>query len=101
MATATDPQVQNFCNEVLRPLCEATRDLQNRYAAALASIGDVYANVTQQSPTWTDNRTDGPPHLMTPGDVINLNGFFTRVIAAMTGDGQWPVVLDCCVQPES
>lgn len=95
---ATNQQVQNFVDQQVRPSCEAIRDLVFALQSALAQIGDVYAAVTEQSPTWTDTRTDGPPHLATPGDVVNWNGFATRLVAAATGDSQWSVIQNLCVR---
>jgi hypothetical protein len=65
----------------------------------LANIGDIYEALTQPNPTWTDQRTDGPPHLMVPADVLDLNTFLTNISTAIKNDGQWPIVQLCCVRP--
>ncbi len=89
---ATNLQVQNFSDQVVRPLCDKVCQLQVQVAAALSEIGDIYAALNVQSPTWTDTRTDGPPHLASPSDILAMNTFLTDLNTAITGDGQWPIV---------
>ncbi len=98
MPIASDAQVQAFCDNQIRPLTEAVLSLEIALAACLGGIGDVYANVTQGSPTWHDVNSSNPPHLATPGDVVNMNGLFTRVLAAISGDSQHPVALSLRVR---
>lgn len=67
MATAaTDVQVQNYSDSRVRPRAEEIRALYLACKDDKAAIDDVYTALTEQSPTWSDNRTDGPPHLLTP-----------------------------------
>ncbi len=96
---ATDLQVQHFVDERIRPRCEQIRALLNSISDDLASIDDVYAALTAQSPTWVDNRTDGVPHLLTPSDVLAVNAFLNNLKTAINGDGQLPIVLKACVRP--
>ena len=91
MAIATNVQVQNFSDTQIRPACAEIINLQIRIAQILASIGDVYAAVTQTIPTWTDTRTDGPAHLAVPSDIVAMNTFLTNINKAITTDAQWPI----------
>lgn len=96
---ANDQQVQQYVNERVRVRAEQIRALLLAMEDDRAAIDDVYSSLTQQSPTWTDNRTDGPPHLLTPSDVLAWNTFLYDTITAMRGNAQLPVVLKACVQP--
>lgn len=105
---ATDQQVQNFVDQRIRPRAEQIRALYLACKDDKAHIDDIYAALTQPTPTWTDNRTDGPPHLLTPSDVLAINTFLTGLIALvesgnsgdMTAAGaQYPVVLKATVRP--
>ena len=105
MAIATDTQVQQYVNDRIRPHSEAIRNLYLKLKDDKAVIADVYSAVTQQSPTWSDTRTDGPPHLLTPSDVLAYNTFITAFIAMIEGVGdptaaaaQYPVIQNACVQ---
>jgi hypothetical protein len=60
------------------------RALKVRMEDAQARIDDVYANLTN-SPTWTDARSDNPPHLMTPSDVLAWNSFVANMVAVING----------------
>lgn len=105
---ATNQQVQTFSDQQVRPLAETIRGLQADIVAALGQIGDVYAALTEQSPTWTDQRTDGPPHLLQPADILAWNTFCTLFVAFCAGTltsenmnaagAQWPVILNACVR---
>ncbi len=99
MANASDAQVQRFVDERIRVRVEQIRALRLAIADDIASIADVYAALTQEEPTWSDSRTDGPPHLMTPGDVLAINTLYTDLLAAIDGDAQLPVLLNACVRP--
>jgi len=101
--SASNQQVQQYVNERIRPFCEAVRALKLHADDIKASIDDVYANLTS-SPTWTDNRTDGPPHLLTPNDVLAVNAWVTALIVAINttaGDlrDQYPIIQKACVRP--
>jgi hypothetical protein len=99
MANATDPQIQVYADERVRPLCESARAFLAQLVDLKATDDDVYSALTQVNPTWADANTSNPPHLLVPGDVTNILGFADRMITAMQGDGQWPVVLKACVRP--
>lgn len=98
MTIATDAQVQAFVDSRLRPRCEALRNLIAQMNDDIAAIGDVYSNLTQQSPTWTDPRTDVPNQL-TAANVLSINSALHVCVNAVTGDSSWPVVESACVRP--
>ena len=101
MASATNQQIQAFSDNYIRPFCEAARALQMAAANIPASDNDVYAALTQANPTWTDERSDGPPHLMMPSDILAVNAFAAAISSAMTGNANWPVILACCISQVS
>lgn len=95
---ASDKQVQQFVNERIRPRAEQIRSLLLAIEDDIAAIDDVYAALTAQNPTWSDTRDDGPPHLLTPSDVLGVNAFLNAVKVAMRAHDQLPIVLKACVQ---
>lgn len=97
MAAATNAQVQAFVNDRIRPRCEQIRALYNAVLDDIATIGDVYSNLTS-SPTWTDNRTDGPPSLLAPSDILAVNTFLNNIKTAIASDAQLPIVRKACVR---
>jgi hypothetical protein len=96
--SATNQQVQQFVNERVRVRAEQIRNLLAAMKDDIASIGDVYAALATD-PTWTDDRPDGPPFLLSPSDVLGWNAFVSDTITAMDAHGQLPVVLKGCVRP--
>ena len=113
MPIATDQQVQQYVDGRTRPRAEQIRNLIASCDDDKSAIDDVYAALTQPSPTWADARTDGPPHLLAPADVLAWNTFITRLTQVVHGTlatdadriaacndmaGQWPVVQKCCVR---
>jgi hypothetical protein len=94
---ATDQQVQTFVNERLRPFAEKARALYLLSKDHRAAIDDVYANVAAGSPTWTDNRTDGPPHLLVPNDVLAMNSFMAALNTFIEGNAEYAIILKACV----
>ncbi len=99
MTIATDAQVQNYVNTRVRPHAEFTRALNLMLADDISAISDIYAALTQQSPTWQDNRTDGPPALLIPSDVLAFNAFMHDVQSFIANHAQYPIVLKACVRP--
>lgn len=99
MAVASDQQVQQYVNERVRVRSEQIRALRNAITDDIAAIDDVYEALTQQSPTWNDERSDGPPNLLTVSDVLAWNAFINATKTAWDGDGNLPVVLSACVRP--
>jgi hypothetical protein len=95
---ATNEQVQQFSDQQIRPMAEKLRALKVQMEDLLASIDDVYANLTD-NPDWVDGRTDSPPHLLTPSDILGIHAFVSDVRAEMAGHGQLPIVLKACVRP--
>jgi hypothetical protein len=98
MAIATDAQVQRFVDERFRPRAESVRLLLNQFLDDLANIGDVFNAVTQPTPTWTDQRKDGPPHLLVPTDVVAYNTFATDISNAIKNHAQYPIMQKACVR---
>lgn len=81
---ATNEQVQAWSDQRTRPLCETLRDLINTLADDNASFPDVYANLNG-SPDWTDGRSDYPPHLLTPSDVLAINTIVYNLNLILSG----------------
>lgn len=100
MAVATDQQVQQFVNERIRVRAEQCRALLTSMLDDKAAIDDVYAACAQANPTWTDNRTDGPPHLLGPQDVLAYNSFITALIPNIRDAADYAAVKKACVRPE-
>ena len=95
---ATDQQVQAFVDQEVRPHCEQARALALALDFDREVIDDIYNALNVQSPTWSDNRTDGPPHLLTPSDVLAFNSFAEDVRNFIQNHAQYPVVLKACVR---
>lgn len=95
---ATNEQVQRYVNERVRVRSEQIRALIGSMEDDKATIDDVYANLTN-NPTWVDSRTDGPPHLLTPSDVLAWNAFITDTLTSILNSPQLSVVLKSCVRP--
>jgi hypothetical protein len=95
---ASDIQVQHFADERVRTHCELARSLVLSLDSDRASIDDVYNALNVQSPTWSDQRTDGPPHLLTASDVLAFNTFAEDVRTYMKNHVQYPIVLKACVR---
>lgn len=108
MAIATDQQVQTYVNERLRVRAEQFRSLVNACRDDKLAIEDVYAHCVQQDPTWEDNRTDGPPTLLSVQDVLVYNTILFMFLALVDGtltdqnkgefSVQWPVFQQACVR---
>lgn len=100
MAAATNAQVQNFVDRRLRVRCAQIRSLLLSMHDDKSAIDDVYANVSASGPAsdWTDNRGNAD-HLMSPSDVLAINGTLTRLIAAIEGDADIAIALKCCLDP--
>jgi biotin carboxylase len=98
---ATDQQVQRFVSERTRVRAEQIRALVLAMADDISAVDDIYAALNVPTPTWTDTRTDGPPHLLTPSDVLGIHAFVSDIRAAMVAHGQYPVILKACARPVS
>lgn len=106
---ANNAQVQSYVNERVRPRCEEIRNLYLRCKDDKNTIGDVYDNLQNggdgKDGEWTDQRSDNPPHLMTPSDVLAWNTFIDGFIKLVEGtfsekeaSQNFPVVLKSCVR---
>jgi hypothetical protein len=91
---ASDVQVQAFADQRVRVRAEQFRALANAFRDDKAAIDDVYAACAQQSPTWADNRTDGPPKLLTPQDVLVFNAFASLLLKCVDGTATLQDVAD-------
>jgi hypothetical protein len=112
MPVATNQQVQNFSDQKVRPLCEQFVSFVQNLQMALSQMGDINANLTATNPTttWLDVRTDAPPHLAQPGDLLAVaaaSAAFGRVLAG-TGTAQdsvtiataIPIIQSLCVRSQ-
>jgi hypothetical protein len=114
MPTATDQQMQTYTSDRVRVFAEAARALLIAARDHKAAIDDVYARANGGA-LWSDNRTDGPPHLLAagsganPDDVLNFNAAVSALIAIIDGTGNdaanaaalrgaWPVLMRACVR---
>ncbi len=98
MAAATNQQVQNYVDQRVRPHAENVRALALALDDDISAIDDVYAALNVQSPTWADSRTDAPPHLLAPSDVLAFNVFMHDIRDAIKNHAQYPIVLKACVR---
>lgn len=109
MPVATEQQVQQYVNERLRVRAEQARAFVNALRDDKAAIDDVYAHCVQPSPTWDDDRPDGPPRLLTVQDVLVFNSVITLLLKCIDGtatlqdvddlNANWPVFQSACVRP--
>lgn len=97
--TATNQQVQQYVNERVRPRAEQIRALLLAMEDDRAAFDDIYAALTGDPVTWTDDRPDGPPHLLGGSDVLAWNTLLYDTITSLRGNAQLPVVLKACVRP--
>jgi hypothetical protein len=112
---ANDQQMQQFCNDRLRPRAEAFRDLRASCQDDVGAIDEIYARGVSND-RWEDDRNDGPPKLLqsgnaaNPDDALNYNSFlqlfekfmagtFANVGEANSAAAQWAVLQDACVRP--
>lgn len=94
---ASNEQVQAYTDQRVRPRCEQIRALYLACKDDKSAIDDVYANLTD-SPDWTDTRTDNPPHLMVPNDVLAWNAFISGFVSFVEGDANYAKVAQGCVR---
>lgn len=97
--SASNAQVQAFVDNRIRPRCEQVRALVIAIADDIAVIDDIYAALNVQSPTWADGRTDSPPHLAAPTDVLAINSLLHAIQDAVNNSGQYPIAQKLCVRP--
>lgn len=94
----TNTQIQTFVDTRVRTHSELARALKITFDDDRASIDDIYQALTN-SPTWTDQRTDGVPHLLTAADVLAVNAFMEDVRTYMASHASYPVIIKACVRP--
>lgn len=95
---ATNLQVQNFVDNRIRIRAEAIRAINLAMSDDISLIDDVYNALNVGSPTWTDTRADGPPHLLTPSDVLAVNAFLHDIRDAIVNHAQYAIVQKACVR---
>lgn len=109
-AAANNTQVQQYVNERVRVRAEEWRHLDLAMADDKLAINDVYdACEPTNEATWADNRTDGPPRLLAPGDVLSYNAIISiwpKIKDGTATDQEvdnfaanWPVFMSACVRP--
>lgn len=96
---ANNEQIQSFVDERIRVRAEQIRALYLAMKDDRAAIDDVYAALNVQEPTWSDTRSDGPPHLLDASDVLAMNSFCADILAAIDNQGQYPIIVKACVRP--
>lgn len=94
MPIATDQQVQVFADARIRQRAQDVRALLIRIQDDLVAIPDIYEACNQVSPTWTDNRIDGPPHLLAPSDVLVYNTVAQALLKCIAGTATAQDVID-------
>ena len=81
---ANDTQMQQYCNERIRPRAEQVRALVNAFRDDKAAIDAVYDRAANGA-AWADARTDGPPKLLASSDVLVFNAFATLFLKCIDG----------------
>lgn len=102
--TATPAQIQNFADTRVRVHAEAARALAQEFLDDINVISDVYTALTgtgTNTSTWTDTRSDNPPHLLQQSDILSFNTFIHDISNAITAHPQYPIILAACVRPIS
>lgn len=89
MAAATNDQVQHFMDERVRVSCEEILLWILKRQNDAANLDDVYENLNN-SPTWTDGRTSGVPHLAVPQDFFAWNTFIQGLLAVVVNGATIP-----------
>ena len=82
--SATDQQMQQFCNERIRPRAEQLRALINAFRDDKAAIDAVYDRAANGA-AWSDARPDGPPRLLARQDVLVFNAFASLFLQCIDG----------------
>lgn len=113
MAEANNAQVQEWANQRTRRRAETIRNLAASLADDNGAIGSVYERLTG-SGGWIDDRSDGPPNLLTGSDILSINTISVELAKLLGGgtyandaerasavaaiQGQLPIVTKACVR---
>lgn len=107
MAQATDQQMQHYADERIRVRAEQCRSIINALRDDRAAIDAVYDRAANGA-TWNDNRTDGPPKLLTSSDALVYNSVASLLLKCVDGTatlqdisdlhGNWAVFQAACVR---
>ena len=84
---ANDQQMQTYANERIRVRAEQMRALLNSCRDDKAAIEDIYDRAVNGA-AWADNRTDGPPELLTQQDHLTYNAIITNLTNIIDGSGE-------------
>lgn len=94
---ATDAQVQAFVDERLRPLALRARAMRIHLEDFKNQIDDVYANLTAQNPTWSDQYNGHPAHFLTKDDVLAVNALVTTLLSTFAlSNGSYAILEKAC-----
>ena len=106
--SATNEQIQTYATR-FRRRAEQIRALLIAMEDDKLGFDDVYQTLVEAKHDWSDQRTDGPPHLATPEDLLAFNTVETFLIEFFRGNlstanikevfNQMPVVRRLCVTP--
>jgi hypothetical protein len=102
MPAATNAQVQQFCDERIRPHCELLRALFAIVEDDRNAMADVLLNVNDALSTWQDTRQDAPATLLVKADIQKYKRVCDDLIALKTTGSisdEWPTVISACVRP--
>ncbi len=84
-------QIQQFSDEQVRTFCESVKASYDKAKHARDTIDDIYQHLAGD-PSWSDARTDGPPHMASGNDILAMNTFMADFISFAEGNAQWPIV---------
>lgn len=90
---ASDKQVQQYADAVIRPFCELLVSLVTDANFVIGSFDDIYSALNQQSPTWADSNVNNYPHALTPSDILAINELLHTTLTAITGDANYAIAL--------
>ncbi len=106
--SASDQQMQVYCDQRIRPRAEQSRGLVAALRDDKAAIDAVYDR-SANGAAWTDARTDGPPKLLASQDVLVYNSVATLLLKCIDGTAtsqditdlhaNWSVFQAACVRP--
>lgn len=108
MAQANDQQMQQYCDQRIRPRAEQLRALVNALEDDQSAIPDIWDRAANGAP-WNDGREDGPPTLLDSGDVLAYNVVSGLLLKCINGTAtlaeiaslaaNWQTFQLACVRP--
>ncbi len=99
MAAISNPEAVRFVNEVVRPLCEAARDLKVKIdaAAALWAAG-MSAHFATDADTVNDGRESEGVSRLTAAHVKAAAAQLIKVGSGQAAEWNGPALARCCVR---